>query len=56
MHDAGADALTRARQFDSRGRVPEAIAWYQRAVNWLAPDHPGLEAARQRLAQLTNRP
>src|SRR4029078_3313824 len=36
MHDAGADALTRARQFDSRGRVPEAIAWYQRAVNWLA--------------------
>jgi len=56
MHEAGADALTRARQFDSRGRVPEAIAWYQRAVNWLPPDHPGLETARQRLAALVNRP
>jgi hypothetical protein len=56
MHEAGADALTRARQYDSRGRVPEAIAWYQRAVNWLPPDHPGLETARQRLAQLVNRP
>ncbi len=56
MHEAGAEALTRARQFDSRGRAPEAIAWYQRAVAWLAPDHPGLEAARTRLAQLVNRP
>jgi predicted component of type VI protein secretion system len=56
MHAAGIEALTRARQFDSRGRVPEAIAWYQRAVNWLAPDHPGLESAKQRLAQLVNRP
>lgn len=56
MHEAGADALTRARQYDSRGRVPEAIAWYQRAVSWLPPDHPGLEAAKQRLAQLVNRP
>ena len=56
MHEAGAEALTRARQYDSRGRVPEAIAWYQRAVNWLPPDHPGLEAARLRLAQLVNRP
>lgn len=56
MHEAGADALTRARQFDSRGRVPEAIAWYQRAINWLPPDHPGLPAARQRLAQLMNQP
>ncbi len=55
MHEAGAEALTRARQFDSRGRVPEAIAWYQRAVAWLAPEHPGLEAARARLAQLVNR-
>ena len=56
MHEAGTEALTRARQYDSRGRVPEAIAWYQRAVAWLPPDHPGLEAARQRLAQLVNRP
>lgn len=56
MYEAGADALTRARQYDSRGRVPEAIAWYQRAVNWLPPDHPGLETAKQRLAQLVNRP
>jgi hypothetical protein len=56
MHEAGADALTRARQFDSRGRVPEAIAWYQRAVAWLPPDHPGLNDAKQRLAQLVNRP
>jgi pSer/pThr/pTyr-binding forkhead associated (FHA) protein len=56
MNDAGADALTRARQFDSRGRVPEAVAWYQRAVKWLPADHPGLEAARQRLAELVNRP
>lgn len=56
MSDAGADALARARQYDSRGRVPEAIAWYQRAIGWLPPDHPGLEAAKQRLAQLQNRP
>lgn len=56
MHEAGVDALSRARQYDSRGRAPEAIAWYQRAVNWLPADHPGLEAARQRLAQLVNRP
>ncbi len=56
MHEAGVDALSRARQYDSRGRVPEAIAWYQRAVNWLPPGHAGLEAARQRLAQLVNRP
>ncbi|MBM3808982.1 MAG: FHA domain-containing protein [Acidimicrobiia bacterium] len=55
MHDAGADALTRARQFDSRGRVPEAIAWYKRAVSWLPPDHPGLETAKQRLAALMDR-
>lgn len=56
MAEAGAEALTKARQFDSRGRMPEAIAWYQRAVAWLPPDHPGLEAARQRLAQLGGRP
>ncbi len=56
MHEAGVEALTRARQYDSRGRVPEAIAWYQRAVNWLPADHAGLEAARLRLAQLVNRP
>lgn len=56
MNEAGVDALTRARQFDSRGRMPEAVAWYQRAVKWLPPDHPGLEAAKQRLAQLVNRP
>ncbi|MEY4095847.1 MAG: hypothetical protein RLZZ53_3046, partial [Acidobacteriota bacterium] len=31
-------------------------AWYQRAVKWLPPDHPRLEAAKQRLAQLVNRP
>ena len=48
-------ALVRARQYDSRGRVPEAIAWYQRAVNWLPPDHSGLDAAKKRLAQLMNR-
>lgn len=56
MHEAGVEALTRARQYDSRGRIPEAIGWYQRAVAWLPPDHPGLEAARQRLAQLGGRP
>ncbi len=55
MHEAGAEALVRARQFDSRGRVPEAIAWYQRAVNWLPNDHAGLDAARKRLAELKNR-
>ena len=54
MHEAGAEALTRARQFDSRGRVPEAIAWYQRAVKWLPPDHPGLGAAKKRLAELVS--
>jgi hypothetical protein len=56
MTEAGAEALTKARQFDSRGRMPEAIAWYQRAVAWLPPDHPGLKAARQRLSQLGGRP
>ncbi len=55
MYEAGPEALTRARQFDSRGRVPEAIAWYQRAVKWLPPDHPGLDAAKKRLAELVNR-
>jgi hypothetical protein len=52
MHAAGAEALARARYFDGRGRAPEAIGWYQRAVAWLPPDHPDLEAARQRLAEL----
>jgi hypothetical protein len=55
MHEAGAEALTRARQYDSRGRVPEAIAWYRRAVAWLPADHAGLEPAKQRLTQLQNR-
>jgi hypothetical protein len=34
--------------------VPEAIAWYQRAVKWLPPDHPGLGAAKKRLAELVS--
>ena len=41
MNEAGTEALTRARQFDSRGRMPEAIAWYQRAVGLAAARSPG---------------
>ncbi|MEZ5420041.1 MAG: hypothetical protein R2708_22240 [Vicinamibacterales bacterium] len=56
MHEAGVNALTRARQYDTQGRLPEAAAWYKRAVEWLPPDHAGLPEARARLAQLGNRP
>ena len=56
MHEAGVNALSRARQYDSQGRLPEAAAWYKRAVEWLPPDHAGQAEARARLAQLGNRP
>jgi tetratricopeptide (TPR) repeat protein len=49
---AGEDAYNKARQYHSLGRVPEAIAWYERAVKWLPADDARRQTAETRLAEL----
>ena len=55
MQTAAGDALRRARNFDNQGRLPEAIALYQRAVDLLAADDPNRASAQERLAALKAR-
>jgi tetratricopeptide (TPR) repeat protein len=52
MLSDGEDAFKRARQYDALGRVQEAIAMYERAIQLLPPDHASLQIARERLAAL----
>ena len=56
MKTDGADAFRRARQYDALGRVPEAVALYERAVRYLDASDPNREAARARLEVLRARP
>ncbi len=42
-------AFKRARTFDALGRLEDAIAQYERAMQLLAPDDPNRKAAKQRL-------
>lgn len=52
MRAAGDDAYRKARQFDARNRPTDAIAWYQRAVDWLPAEDPRRQTAVERLATL----
>jgi hypothetical protein len=52
MTAAGDDAYRKARQFDARNRPPEAITWYQRAVEWLPDSDARKATAQERLAAL----
>lgn len=52
MRAAGEETLRRARQYDSLGRLPEAMALYARAVEYLPERHPDRQAARDRLTAL----
>jgi predicted component of type VI protein secretion system len=52
MLSDGEDAFKRARQYDALGRVQEAIAMYERAIQLLPSDHASLTVARERLAAL----
>ena len=55
MVEAGADAYKRARQYDALGRIPEAIALYERAI-WLLPsDHSERQPAQKRFRDLSSR-
>jgi tetratricopeptide (TPR) repeat protein len=50
------DAYSRARVYDARGRVPEAVALYDRVVQLLPADHPNRRAAQERLTVLRSKP
>ena len=48
----GHDAFRRGRQLDAIGRTSEAIGLYEKATKLLPPDHPSVQAAKERLAAL----
>ncbi len=52
MTAAGDDAYRKARQFDARNRPTDAIAWYQRAVEWLPDSDARKATAQERLTAL----
>lgn len=52
MKTGGEDAYKRARQYDAAGRLPEAVALYERALKLLPPDHPSRPPAKERLELL----
>lgn len=52
MRREGQDAFTRARQYDALGRVPEAVALYERVVRYLPADDPNRKVAEERLQRL----
>jgi tetratricopeptide (TPR) repeat protein len=52
MRAAGEDAFGRAKQYDALGRVPEALALYQRAVQMLPDEHPNKALAQSRVTAL----
>ena len=53
MLEAGTDAYKRARQYDALGRIPEAVALYERAIRLLPPDHSEHQPAQERLSRLS---
>lgn len=55
MKTEGSDAFTRARQYDAVGRIPEAVALYERAFRYLSDDDPNKKTAKDRLDALRNR-
>ncbi|MBI1874718.1 MAG: hypothetical protein HYS05_12665, partial [Acidobacteria bacterium] len=52
MKVSGEDAYKRARQYDAAGRLPEAVALYERALKLLPADHPSRPPAKERLELL----
>ena len=54
MAEAGADAYKRARQYDALGRIPEAIALYERAIRLLPSDHAERQPAQERFRELSS--
>ena len=54
MAEAGADAYKRARQYDALGRIPEAIALYERASRLLPSDHAERQPAQERFRELSS--
>ena len=50
------DAYSRARVYDARGRVPEAVALYERVAQLLPPEHANHRAAQARLTALRVKP
>jgi len=54
MAEAGVDAYKRARQYDALGRVPEAIALYERAIRLLPSDHAERQPAQERFRELSS--
>tara|TARA_Y100000031_G_C8250073_1_gene400054 strand:+ start:3292 stop:4710 length:1419 start_codon:yes stop_codon:yes gene_type:complete len=55
MEPIGDDAYARARQYDALGRIPEAIALYERAVRMFAPYNPNRSLAQARLTEISAR-
>ena len=55
MEPIGDDAYARARQYDALGRIPEAIALYERAVRMFAPYNPNRSLAQARLTEISPR-
>jgi tetratricopeptide (TPR) repeat protein len=55
IQTAGNEAFRRARSFDGQGRLPEAIALYERAVQFLAADDANRQIAKERLDFLKSR-
>ena len=56
MKTEGTDAFRRAKQYDALGRLPEAIALYERAARYLGEDDSNGQAAKERLKVLRARP
>ena len=56
MMEAGVDAYSRARQYDALGRVPEAVALYERALRLLPRDHTDYQQTQERLTNLSAGP
>ena len=55
MKTDGGDAFTRAKQYDAVGRIPEAVALYERALRYLPADDPNRATAKSRLDSLRAR-
>ena len=55
MKTEGSDARIRARQYDAAGRVPEAVALYERAFRYLPDEDPNKKTAKDRLDALRGR-
>jgi tetratricopeptide (TPR) repeat protein len=56
MMAEGTDAFVRGKQYDAVGRVPEAIALYERAFRYLPDEDSNKRTARARLDALRVRP